>query len=273
MRILALFAAACTLTAADNAREIVRKSVQLMDQNLVTARNYTFLERTETREFDGGGRVKSHKIELFDVTLLEGSPYRRLVGKDDHPLSPEEQRNEEKKLQESIAQRQKETPEQRARRIAEWEKRRQREREPLAEIPDAFDFRITGEEVLEGRPAWVLEATPHPGYHARSALAQYFPKFRGRLWVDKGDNQWVKTEAEAMDNLWWGLFLARLNKGARLNIQMTRVNDEVWLPRRVDAQGSGRLALFKRLSLASQTTFSEYRKFQAESRIVAVTPP
>ena len=57
MRILALFAAACTLTAADNAREIVRKSVQLMDQNLVTARNYTFLERTETREFDGGGRV------------------------------------------------------------------------------------------------------------------------------------------------------------------------------------------------------------------------
>src|SRR5580658_1191627 len=156
MRAVLLLAAACTLTAAQDPREIVRRSVQLMDHNLAIARNYTFLERAETRELDADAHVKTHKILLYDVTLLEGSPYRRLVGKDDHPLSPEEERGEEKKLQVSIAERRKETPDQHARRIAEWEKKRQREREPLDEIPDGFDFRLAGEEQMDGRDVWVI---------------------------------------------------------------------------------------------------------------------
>src|ERR1035438_40223 len=149
MRAVLLLAAACTLAAAQDPREIVRRSVQLMDHNLAIARNYTFLERSETRELDSGAHVKTRKILLYDVTMLEGSPYRRLVGKDDHALSPEEERTEQKKLADSIAQRQKETPAARARRIADWEKKRQREREPLDEVPDAFNFQITGEGQIE----------------------------------------------------------------------------------------------------------------------------
>jgi hypothetical protein len=52
MRAVLFLAAACTLTAAQDPREIVRRSVQLMDHNLAIARNYTFLERSETRELD-----------------------------------------------------------------------------------------------------------------------------------------------------------------------------------------------------------------------------
>jgi hypothetical protein len=262
-------AAACTLTAAQDPREIVRRSVQLMDHNLAIARNYTFLERSETRELDSDAHVKTRKIMLYDVTILEGSPYRRLVGKDDRPLSLEEERTEQKKLADSIAQRQKETPAERARRIADWEKKRQREREPLDEVPDAFEFRISGEGKIDGRDAWIVEGTPRPGYHARSNLAKLFPKFRGRLWIDKADYQWVKTEAEVTDTISWGLFVARLSKGAQLNIEMTRVNDEVWLPKRIEAKASARLALVKKYRIESDTSFSNYRKFQVESRVVS----
>jgi|HubBroStandDraft_1064217.scaffolds.fasta_scaffold02728_1 hypothetical protein len=272
MRAVLLLAAACTLTAAQDPREIVRRSVQLMDHNLAIARNYTFLERSETRELDSDAHVKTRKILLYDVTILEGSPYRRLVGKDDHGLSPEEERTEQKKLQDSIAQRQKETPAERARRIAEWEKKRQREREPLDEVPDAFDFRIAGEAQIDGRDAWIVEGTPRPGYHARSTLAKLFPKFRGKLWIDKADYQWVKTEAEVTDNISWGLFVARLSKGARLDVQMTRVNDEVWLPKRIEAKASARVALVKKYRIEADTSFSNYRKFQVESHVVAATP-
>lgn len=272
MRVLLLLAAACTLTAAQDPREIVRRSVQLMDHNLVVARNYTFLERAETRELDSDAHVKTRKILLYDVTMLDGSPYRRLVGKDDHGLSPEEDRIEQKKLADSIAQRRKETPAERARRIADWEKKRQREREPLDEVPDAFDFRMAGEARIDGRDAWIIEGTPRPGYHGRSALAKLFPKFRGKLWIDKADYQWVKTEAEVTDNISWGLFVARLSKGARLDVQMTRVNDEVWLPKRIEAKASARVALVKMYRIEADTSFSNYRKFQVESRVVAATP-
>jgi len=267
-----LLAAACTLTAAQDPREIVRRSVQLMDQNMAIARNYTFLERSETRELDSDAHVKTRKILLYDVTILEGSPYRRLVGKDDHPLSPEEERVERKKLADSIAQRRKETPAERARRIADWEKKRQREREPLDELPDAFNFQMAGEGQIDGRDAWIIDATPRSGYRGRSAMAKLFPKFRGKLWIDKTDYQWVKTEAEATDNISWGLFIARLSKGARLDIQMTRVNDEVWLPKRIEAKASARLALVKKYRIESDTSFSNYRKFQVESKVVSATP-
>jgi hypothetical protein len=272
MRVLLFLAAACSLAGAADPREIVRRAVERMDENLAVARNYTFLERSETRELDSDGHVKTRKILLYDVTLLEGSPYRRLVGKDDHPLSPEEERAEEKKLQASIADRRKETPEQHARRIAEWEKKRQREREPLDEIPDGFDFRLAGEERMEGRDVWVIEATARPGYHARSNLAKLFPKFRGKLWIDKADQQWVKTEAEAIDSISFGLFVARLSKGARLEFQMTRVNGEVWLPKRFEARASARLVLVKNFRVEAETSFSNYRKFQADSHLVPIMP-
>jgi len=272
MRAVLLLAAACTLATAQDPREIVRRSVELMDHNLAIARNYTFLEREETRELDAGAHVKTRKIMLYDVTPLEGSPYRRLVGKDDHPLSPEEERNEQKKLADSVAQRQKETPADRAKRIADWEKKRQREREPLDEVPEAFNFKIAGEAQVDGRGAWIIEGTPRPGYHARSTLAKLFPKFRGKLWIDKADYQWVKTEAEVTDNISWGLFVARLSKGARLDVEMTRVNDEVWLPKRIEAKVSARVALVKKYRIEADTSFSNYRKFQVESRVVGATP-
>lgn len=264
--------ATCRGATAQDPREIVRRSVLLLDHNLAIARNYTFLERADTRELDADAHVKNRKLRLYDVTLLEGSPYRRLVGKDDHPVSPDEERIEAKKLQDSIDQRRKETPGQRAKRIAEWEKRRKQEREPLLEIPDAFDFRLAGEEPLEGRPAWVIEATPRAGYRARTNIGKLFPKFRGKLWIDKADNQWAKTSAEVTGNIWFGLLLARLSKGGRLEVEMTRVNDEVWLPKRIEARAAARVALVKTLRIESETTYSNYRKFQSESRVAGTAP-
>ncbi len=49
-------------------------------------------------------------------------------------------------------------------------------------------------------------------------------------------------------------------QGARLDIQMTRVNDEVWLPKHIEAKASARLALVKKYRIESDTTFSNYRK-------------
>lgn len=67
MRAVWLLAAACSLAAAEDPRELVRHAVQLMDQNLAIARNYTFLERTEIRELDSNSRVTSRKVKLYDV--------------------------------------------------------------------------------------------------------------------------------------------------------------------------------------------------------------
>jgi hypothetical protein len=49
------------------------------------------------------------------------------------------------------------------------------------------------------------------------------------------------------------------------------VNDEVWLPKHVLATFRARIGLVKVISGQNEITYSGYRKFQAQSRMVADT--
>ena len=268
MRILTLIVCLPAVLAAQDAREIVRRSVEIDRKNLEIARNYTYLERQEVRELDASGKVKNTEAQTSDVTLLEGSPYRRLVARNDQPLSPKEQKKEEDKLRKSIEERRKETEEQRARRMADWERRRERQREPLKELPDAFDFRLAGEEALASGEAYVVDAMPKPGYKPKLPLAAYFPKVKARFWIDKNDYHWAKIDVETLDTISFVGFLVRLAKGSRLTIEQAHVNQEVWLLKSATVRASARVALIKSVHEELIVTFSDYKKFQVDSRVV-----
>jgi hypothetical protein len=75
-------------------------------------------------------------------------------------------------------------------------------------------------------------------------------------------------DAEAIDTTTFGGILARIGKGTRLLIEQTEVNDEIWLPRHVAVKVGARLMLLKKLNLDLDITYSDYRKFRAESRVV-----
>ncbi|HVP48643.1 MAG TPA: hypothetical protein VMT32_18745 [Bryobacteraceae bacterium] len=267
--VLALVPVAIAAAQGPDAREIVRRSLEASEQNWRIARNYTFLQRTEEHRMDAGGGVKSKEVKTYDITLLQGSPYIRLVARDDHPLPPAEEKKEQDKLQKSIADRMKESPAQRERRISEYDKRRKRQQDEMREVGDAFDFRILGTDRVDGHDVWVLQATPRRGYEPRSRDAKILPHVRGKLWIDQKSFHWAKLEAEVISPVSWGLFLVRLDSGARLYFDMTRVNDEVWLPQRIWISASARLGLFKKLRVEEDTTYKNYRKFQTDSRMVA----
>ena len=268
MRSVVLLVLASTLALAQDARQIVTRSLELDSSNERIARNYTFTMRQETRQLDSEGTVKSVRSRTEDVTLLDGSQYQRLIARDDKPLPPSDEKKEQEKLRKSIDERRKETEAQRAKRLADWEKSRRERHEPLLEIPDAFNLRIVGEEAVDGRAAWIIEATPRAGFEPKSRTARFFPKFKGRLWISKEDSVWVKAEAEALDTISIGWFLARLQKGARMAFEQTRVNGEVWLPKRMGFDVAARIALVKSIRASVNVTFTDYKKFQSDSRVV-----
>ena len=95
------------------------------------------------------------------------------------------------------------------------------------------------------------------------------PGFEGKVWIDKLEYQWVRIEAETTGVISYGLFLARMNPGAKLLFEQTRINDEIWLPKYEQVSGSGRLGLVKKIAIQQDLTWSNYRKFQVESKIVS----
>lgn len=250
------------------AQEIVRKSLEKDRFNSDRARDYTYVQRVEERELDANGRVNRTKASTFDVLRLGGRPYRRLIAKDDRPLTGEEARKVGEKFEREVEKRRREGEGERRARLEEEEKSRREERSILNEIPEAFTFRLEREEKVDGLPVWVIEAQPKAGYRGKAKRWELLTKFRGRLWIAQGDYQWVKVEAETIAPVSFGWVLARLQPGARLTFEQQRVNAEVWLPSRATTKVDARVALFKKYRAEVDVRWKEYRKFQAESRVV-----
>jgi hypothetical protein len=260
---------ACSSVRAQDAREIVRKSVELDQANWLRMKDYTWIAKETELHLDSAGQVKSQDTKMWETVVLYGEPHRRMLEQNGRPLSASEQRREQEKLDKTVAKLERETGAQRQRRLAEDEKERERDRDFLREVTDLYDLRLEGEDKIDGSDTWVITATPKLGYQPKRRDAKPLLKIKGKIWIDKAEYQWVRLEAETTGTISYGLFLARLNAGAKLVFEQTRVNDEIWLPKREYVSGSGRLGLLKKIAMTQELTWNSYRKFQVESKIIA----
>jgi hypothetical protein len=258
-----------TATAwAQDPKEIVRRSIAQEQLGWVRMQDYTWQASSVERHFDSKGKVESSKRETWETLILDGEPYRRMLERNGKPLSVEEQRGEQEKLDRETKKLKQQTPAEKQRRLEQAQERRKREFAFLSEIPDLFDLKLETDSTVEGRPVWVVSCAPRAGAQPKSRDAKVLLKVRGRMWVDKATYQWVKVEAETTATISWGLFLARLAPGARMTFEQTAVDAELWLPKRLFMSGSGRLALFKHLIEDEEIQWRDYKKFSVESKIV-----
>ena len=260
--------APAALPPTNDPREIVRRSVEIDHRTMELARNYTCQQREVEKHLDSHGNLKSVEVRTWDITMLYGEPYSRLIKKNDQPLSEKDEKKEEEKQDKFIAERKSESEDQRHKREAKQKKEREEGRAFLRDVENAYDFRIVGDEKVDGRPAWVLEATPRKDFKPTQPHADILPKLKGRVWIDKQDYDWVKAEAEAIDTISFGWFLARVHKGSHFSFEQTRLNNEVWLLRRFYIDASARVLLFKNMGIEQEDTFSNYKKFTTGTKIL-----
>jgi hypothetical protein len=273
MRLIPLIAICWSASAlAQDPREIVRKSVDLDQVNWERRADYTWNAELRERHFDSHNRMTSEHQEAWETLVLDGEPYRRMLQRDFKPLPAGEQNKEQEKLDRIAAKLDQESPAERERRAAEREKERRRERKFLLEVPDAFQFHLDGEEKIDGQDVWVISATPRPDYRAKSREGAAMLKVRGKIWIEKAGYQWVRLEAETTATISFGWFLARLNPGGKLTFEQMRVDDGLWLPKREVLSGSGRIGLVKRLAEEDEVTWSNYKKFRVDSKVVSSAP-
>jgi hypothetical protein len=252
----------------DEIRELIRQAAEKDIQNDKHARDYTYVEREEVHKLDGSGRVKSTEIKTYDIMMLYGEPVERLTGKDDKPLPAKEAAQEDARIQKLIDKHKNESDEDRRKRLEKEEKQEEEGRAFVREIADAYNFRLAGVENLDGRPAYVIDADPRPGYVPQGKNAKFLPKFRFRVWIDRAEGEWVKVNIQCIDTASVGLFLARIHKGSNIEIEQTRVNDEVWLPQHIALKLDARLLLFKGLNLEEDVTYRDYKKFRTDTKIL-----
>jgi uncharacterized cysteine cluster protein YcgN (CxxCxxCC family) len=260
----------CCLVAAQNPdpKEIIRKSVDRDLLNFERLKNYTYTERDDDRSYDKSGKLTKQEVQTFEIMILGGRAYSRLTARGDKPLPPAEDRKEQQKMDQEARKRQQES----AADQAALDKQRQKDRDFLKEIPDAMNFQLVGEDTVSGKPTWVISAEPKPGYEPKDARARIITRMRAKVWIDKSEYQWAKVDAQAIEKVSFGFKLLQLEPGSSIHFEQARINNEIWLPASAEIHADARIAYLKHIRNDVDLTFSDYKKFQAQSRIVAETP-
>lgn len=197
---------------------IVERSASANDKDFEAADHFNYKETDHS--------AKSTKT--FQVTMIDGSPYRRLLAVNGKPLSQAGAAEERKKEEKESALRRGQTPAERSRRIADYEKDRQSDHLMMAQLSKAFDFRMAGSGNLKKRKVWILRAIPKPGYQPPNLASKVLPGMRGEMWIDQQTYEWLKVTAEVIRPVSIDGFLARVEPGTRFAIEKIPVGGGVW---------------------------------------------
>jgi hypothetical protein len=234
-----------------DARQIVGPSVTATEHSWEARGHYTYTERDENRRLDALGQVKSETVDVIRMIVVNGARFEQLMDHNGQLPSASEQRKRDEELEKLKH----ETPDEQSARFRKDEENRAF----LGDLLEAFDFQLIGEEIADGRPAYVLHATPHPGYQARGKYGKMFSKVEGKLWVDKQDFGWIKVDGEVTQSFSMGLFVARVQRGSHILLEQTCVGDGVWVPKRIEVRASARILFLKSLDIDRILTYSDYR--------------
>jgi hypothetical protein len=233
-----------------NARQIVGQSVAATERSWQARDHLIYVKRDEDRRLDSAGKMKSENVEVTRMSFVNGARFEQLIEHNGKLPSVTEQR----KSDDDLAKLTRETPEDRAARL----RNDQENRAFLHDVVEAFDFELIGEEVVEGRSAYVLHATPHPGYHGRGKYGKLLANVEGKLWIDKQDFGWIKVDGHVTQSFSMGLFVARVQRGSHVILEQTCVGDAVWVPKRLEVRASARILFVKSLDVDRVLTYSDY---------------
>jgi hypothetical protein len=254
----------------DQIRRLMQEVSDKDQENDKRRKDYTYIQREEEHTLDGKGKIKSTEVRTREILMIYGEQVERLIAKDDRPLPEKDAAKEEARIQKIVDKRRNESAADRQRRIRKQEKEHGDDRKFVSQVSEAYNFRLVGSEVIDGRDTYVIDADPRPGFQPRSKEAKILSKIRGRIWIDKTERQWVKLDAQLLDTISFGLFLARLHRGTRIMAQQVRINDEVWLPKHESVKVDVRVALLKNFNIDDDVTYRDYKKFRADAKIVGL---
>jgi hypothetical protein len=240
---------------------------------------YSYVEKRREIAIDGRGRRRDESITL--VESYPGFPgedrWERVIERDgkrvpeaDLRKADEERRKQAERYARRLAT---QTPADRTRVERDFAERRRERAAMVEDVFLAYDIGMLGREPIDGHDTIAFSLRPRPASKPRTREGRMLKSFRGKAWVSEPDFELVRLDVEAVNNVSIGLgLLARVHKGTTASFTRRKVNDEAWLPARVEYEVSARVLLLKRLRAGGVSEFSSYRKGTVETA-TKIAPP
>ena len=242
--------------SADALDPVLAHAIEQQKQTVGEAQKYTYTEHLKNINWDSKGKETLNMTDTYEITFLEGAPYKKHVLHNEQPLSDKEQRNENKKIQDIAAARRKGSAQHNLLHAAfHFEL-------PLDQLASSCSISAAGSEQLDGRDTLIFLAVPKPGTDMKQA-AKDGVAYEIKLWVDQQDQVLRKADAKVVGE---GM---RWEKDTLISYEFHKINGEAWLPSRFWFKGKVRYMLHDVPAEDEQIYFA-YKKFHA---VVKITVP
>jgi hypothetical protein len=251
-----------TTTSAVSA--IVQRSVEANSRDWNPQTNFSHVERIVKNKINSDETIQSSGSKTYEILMIDGSPYNRLIASNNEPLNHIQQQAESAKLDREIAARRNESSSDRRARIDKFKQERSDEHLLMQQMVSAFNFERIGDERVQGLECFHFKATPKPDYIPPVQKARVLKGMQGQMWIDKQQYHWVKVQAEVTEPVSFGFFIAKVNPGTRFELQQAEFG-KYWLPKYfIQTVRASVLGLYGYRS-QEETYYSDYRQLKAHT--------
>ncbi len=221
--------------------------------------------RTETEEHsDGHGGVKKREVRVYDVFWLQGVPVRKMLSKDGRPMTTEELKKEDERIDKEVAK----VKERREKKDAQGKQTSPRGEEEVT-VSRFLELGVFSNErrvTVNGRETIAVDYAGDPTAKTRNRMEDVIRDLAGTVWVDEEDKTIVKLDGRFLNafKIGGGL-LVNIRKDTSFRLEQKKVNGEVWLPERIEGHGAARAMLFFNFDGSVWVEDSEFRKFKGSA--------
>ena len=184
--------------------------------------HYTYQKRSLLERLDTKGNSLKSEEKIYQVTLIGGFPFKRLIKIQGRDLSPEElkaQDTKEMKFRQKFVSTDLNNPDVRKQGLV------------TPELLDRYQFEVEKRVILSNRPTLVLRFKPKEGKLPSSAIEdKLLNPLAGRLWIDEEDADTARLEVNLVEPVYLGWFglLGSLTQ-CDLTLERQRMPDGVWI--------------------------------------------
>ncbi|MFZ0731052.1 MAG: hypothetical protein WAM79_01885 [Candidatus Sulfotelmatobacter sp.] len=236
-----------------SAEDLVRETVA---QEIAASNDTTVKHMFRSRKQTARGTQTRLYVETNDA--MAGM----LVAMNDQPLSTQQKQAEQGHLDWLM-----DNPDQLRKKHAREKEDAQRSLQIVRALPDAFRYQYDGVEVGDaerGKPGEQLvrlKFTPNPSYSPPSHVEQVLQGMQGTLLIDPAEHRIALMDGTLFRDVsfGWGI-LGHLDKGGHFLVQQADVGDDCWEMTGMDLKITGKILLFKAISLISDETLSDFRR-------------
>lgn len=230
-------------------------------------KDYLYRSVQTEQEVDGSGKVKKTSRREYDSFWINGVPVYKLVKKDGKDLTPDEQKKEDERIDKEVAN----ALAKKAKGDAKGKETSPRGDDMItaSRILELGTFSNPRRVTLDGRDTIVVDYAGDPKAKTRNRGEEVIRDLVGTVWIDEQDKVIRKSEGHFLNafKIGGGL-VANIRKDSSFAMEQKKINDEVWLPAKIEGQGAIRILLFANFNGSMQVQMSDYRKFKATSTIL-----